>query len=65
MDKHPWKIVYVVTAWNKNGYEPIVSVFDNENAAEACQNHMRTKYDDAVIDKTPIFKTFISTNRKK
>ena len=62
MNKHPWKTVYVVTAWNKTGEEPVITAFDNEEAAESCQKIMLAKYDEAVIDQAPIYKKFIYTN---
>lgn len=53
--------VYVVTRYEDDMYskEPIVTVFDNEEAARKCFEYFK-KLDTKIVclDKCPIYKTF-------
>jgi len=52
--------VWIVTYWD-NGDEPVVSPFNNEDAARKCYEYFKTCHDGCCIDKCDIFSNFSLT----
>lgn len=53
------KKIWVVAYWNKNE-EPILTAFDNKEAAYKCYNYFKKYYDGCCIDTLSIFHFFDS-----
>ena len=50
--------VYVVTYYDKNETEPVVTAFSNADAAEQCYRAFKDLHDVVSIDRAPIYKSF-------
>lgn len=50
--------IYIVTYWDK-GKEPVVTVFDNRDAAESCYRAFRDSYDGCCIDESTLYHSFL------
>lgn len=55
MDK---PIIYIVTYWDDNK-EPVVTAFDNKEAAESYYNYSINKHKGCCLDETKIYSSFI------
>lgn len=53
-----FKTVWIVTYIENEGEEPIVTAFDNEEAAKKCFDHFRSKYV-TYIDCAPVYHNFL------
>lgn len=51
------KYVYTVTLYDDIGTEPIITVFDNPEAAEKCYEWFEGDYR-VCLDKVPVYKQF-------
>ena len=58
MNKEAWSVIY----WDE-GEEPIISLFDNEEAARKCYEYFKTNHDGCCIDKCNIFSDFLTGSR--
>ena len=54
MNKEVWSVIY----WDE-GEEPIISLFDNEEAARKCYEYFKPNHDGCCIDKCSIFSNFL------
>lgn len=51
--------VYVVTYWKEElNYEPVVTVFNNEDAAQRCKSYFNNRGFETCVDKCEIFSNF-------
>lgn len=54
-------VIYVVTYWDFTEdikEEPVVTVFDNEEAAKKCYEHFKKYYSACVLDETLLYSSF-------
>ena len=51
--KKAWSVIY----WDK-GEEPVVTLFDNEEAANNCYKYFKLHHDGCCIDECSIFSNF-------
>lgn len=51
--------IYIVTYWDKDE-EPVVSPFNNKDAAYKCYNYFKEIHDGCCIDKCNVFSSFKS-----
>lgn len=52
--------VWVVTYWSNNTEEePIVTVFDNDDAAQNCYKYFNRKEEHCCIDECPVYKEIL------
>jgi hypothetical protein len=49
--------IYIVTYWD-NGQEPIITVFNDKEAADNCYDYFKDKHDHICIDKSQVYSTF-------
>ena len=50
--------IYAVTYWNDNE-EPVLTLFDNRDAAKSCWEYFGERHDHCIIDKIPkVYSTF-------
>lgn len=54
--------MYIVTYYDKGAREPVVTAFDNRDAAERCYEDFKDKHDVISIDCAPVFKSFEITS---
>ena len=50
--------VYIVTYYDKGAREPVVTAFDNRDAAERCYEDFKDKHGVVSIDRAPVYKSF-------
>lgn len=50
--------VYVVTYWDYDFEEPVVTVFNNKVAAESFMEYAKEKYNGACLDTVPVYSSF-------
>lgn len=50
--------IYIVTYFDKSEREPVVTAFDNRDAAERCYEAFKDKHDIVSIDRAPVYKSF-------
>ena len=50
--------VYIVTYYDKDAREPVVTAFDNRDAAEACYETFKQEHDITAIDHVKVYKEF-------
>lgn len=50
--------IYIVTYYDKDAREPVVTAFDNRDAAERCYEAFKVNYDVVSIDRAPVYKSF-------
>lgn len=59
MDRlHIWVVTYWESFLTGPTDEPVVSVFDNEEAAQKCYKYFKQQYSGCCIDKAPIYHEF-------
>lgn len=49
--------IYIVTYWDE-GKEPVVTAFDNKDAAEYCYRAFRDCHDGCCMDETTVYHSF-------
>lgn len=68
MDDIIKNVIYVVTYWDFTGdvkEEPVVTVFNNKEAATKCYNHFKKYYPSCVLDETFLYSSFEFEKEKK
>lgn len=50
--------VYIVTYYDKGETEPVVTAFNNLDAAEQCYKTFKDSHDIASIDRAPVYTSF-------
>lgn len=50
--------VYIVTYYDKGVREPVVTAFDNKDAAELCYETFCKEHDIISLDRAPVYKSF-------
>lgn len=50
--------VYVVTYWDYDFEEPVVTAFNNKVAAESFREYAKEKYNGACLDTVPVYSNF-------
>lgn len=51
--------IYVVTYWDYDSKEPVVTVFDNKVAAESFLEYAQERHDGACVDECPVYSEFL------
>ena len=54
MNKEAWSVIY----WDE-GEEPVISLFDNEEAARKCYEYFKLNRDGCCIDECNIYSDFL------
>lgn len=56
--------IWVVTYW-EFGTEPVVTAFNNEEAAIKCYDYFKKCYDECRLDECPIYSIFSEKGKEK
>ena len=57
----PLSNVWIVSYWDYFSKEPVVTVFDNEEAANKCYKYFKTGNELCWLDKCPIYSHFLES----
>ena len=52
--------IWIVTYWDF-GSEPVVTAFNNEEAAIECRDYFKRCYDECCLDECPIYSHFLES----